>query len=255
MVESALQPASPVHSHPPWSPPRPAPLWKLYNPSSWSQDSGDICFLLTRELKLNRKMCLALNWVLLAGNRETLGKQGRAGSQEWVSGVTGAFTSHFTSGFGHCWLLAEPQNHLSHSLSLAFGNPLARVSAVLCVFFSNMPWAPRSLRLCSVCSSHSEHFLLFSLFPSAAGKSSSSLKGQFLCHLPQHTVPLSQGLGSPSSHRFVLPHHHRTSLYIWHCHHFYILYFLSLWSPFPTSFIVCILCIIFSRFILEGGRI
>lgn len=33
-----------------------------------------------------------------------IGKQGGASSQEWVSGVTGAFTNHFTFGFGHCGL-------------------------------------------------------------------------------------------------------------------------------------------------------
>lgn len=44
-----------------------------------------------------------------------IGKQGGAGNQERVSGVTGAFTSHFTFGCGPCGLLAgwrvEPQSH------------------------------------------------------------------------------------------------------------------------------------------------
>lgn len=67
--------------------PRLAPLNRLYDPGSWSQDSGDICFLLTQELKLNRKMCLALNWALLAGNREPLESReeqpAKSGCQGW----------------------------------------------------------------------------------------------------------------------------------------------------------------------------
>lgn len=45
---------------------------RLHNPYPDHKTAG--CFLFVdTELKLNRKMCLALNWALQAGNRETLG--------------------------------------------------------------------------------------------------------------------------------------------------------------------------------------
>lgn len=100
-------------------------LRKLYNPGSWSQDSGDICFLLTQALKLNRKMCLAWNWVPLAENRETLGSSECQGWQVLYQSFYLRLWPLWSPGGMAGWVTESPPP------SLTFGNLLARVTAVL----------------------------------------------------------------------------------------------------------------------------
>lgn len=156
-----------------------APLRTLYNPGSWSQDSGDICFLLTQALKLNRKMCLALNWVPLAGNRETLGSSECQGWQVLHQSCYLRLWPLWSPGGTAGWVTDSPPP------SLTFGNLLARVTAVL------FPKQAMSFQLSqSLLILFPTPWTLSSPpFPSATGRSHSSFKGQFLCHLLCEPLP------------------------------------------------------------------
>lgn len=125
-----------------------APCRKLYNPGSWSQDSEDICFLLTWELKLNRKNVSGFDLDPSDWQQEHTGKQRKALSWDVVSGVIGAFSRLWT--FGSCASVVTWWDDCSFIietllLSLIF-IPTAR-----CLFFPNKPRVSQSL---SACSSH-----------------------------------------------------------------------------------------------------
>lgn len=199
---------------------------KLYNPGLWSQDSGDICFLLTQELKLNRKMCLALTWVLLADSRETLGR-GRSG---WPGvGVRGDRCFHQSF---YLWLHCHCGLMVGWLLSLRISlHPFWPVVAHwldwwLCSFPKNL-WASRSLPFFLPPSGH-----FLPPFPSAAGKSCSSFTGRGWCHFfcepPCRHLPPACGRAAPP----LAPAHlsHKASAEIRHCClllHFYIFFLLG----------------------------
>lgn len=134
--------------------------------------------------------------------------------------------------------LAEPQSHPAQSLSLTFGNPLARVTAVF--FPKTSPEPPGLLIPAQSVPLTPNTFCSSPCFPSAAGKSCSSFKGQFLRHLlcepPQHSVLPAQGWAVPlQPPQCCLRPSEQACIYDIAGVSIY-LYFLSLWSPFPMSF-------------------
>lgn len=137
-------------------------------------------------------MCLALNWALLAGSRETLGAGGAA-CQHLCWG-TGAFTTisplalvPLGSPGGRP---AEPQDH---PLSL---RPLVThwLEGRLC-FLPEKPSASRPFSHCSFCSPRSDHRLLplSLLVGSPACLSQARFCITYSVNLPPNTVPPAQG--------------------------------------------------------------
>lgn len=181
-------------------------------------------------------MCLALTWVLLAGNRETLGR----GRSSWPGvGVRGDRCFHQSFYLwlcSHCglpegWLLSrriEPQN--LPALSLTCGNPLPGVTAVL------FPKQAMSFQV-----SQSQLTLSPSLWTRSSPFPVSSWEVLLLLHRPGpvsptlwtslQTLASCRGGTAPSSSppAPTVPSH-RESTYIWYgCLflHFYVFFLLG----------------------------
>ena len=178
-----------------------------------------------------------------------IGKDRGAARQKWVSGWQVLPPVVLPSALVPLWspggMLAEPQN--LPSLPLPFGNLL------WWHFSPNKPWVSRSLGACPSCSSHSE-----TCFSSAAGKSCSSFKDQFLsyllCESPRKHSPSYPRWAIPSPASVVLSHHHKTSMHIWCCCYLVEQFVFSFFLVHVFYFMICILCITFSQIIIEGSK-
>ena len=159
-------------------------------------------------------MCLALNWALLAGNLGTRGKREGSQAEVGVRGDRCFHQSYYLWLWRHCGLLVgcwlSPRiSPLSLWLLVThYGDTFHPTSHECPGLWVPAHPVPLTLKLSSPC------------FSSAAGKSCSSFKDQFLsyllCESPCKHSPSCPGWAIPSPAPVVLSYHCKTSLHIWY---------------------------------------